>query len=226
MVKGPLPDPQWSQSASICIACGYSLEGLPRVGQCPECGSGYEDFQLVLFGVPRSSHASGPRRIFWAVLITLCVTHLYTLSIQVTYRPWIALVFSLVLVACVIALLVTGPRERRGTERFIVAKGGIARVAMKFDPASRRLDTIFVPWGTADTVNIERISTFWKRLTIGNLASGLHGPMRNAIFDAGFRCPDADVERVREAIPRSMLGPTASAQSRPVILPPGAANPP
>ncbi len=32
-----------------CPACGYSLEGLPLVGQCPECGKYYDDQTIVLY---------------------------------------------------------------------------------------------------------------------------------------------------------------------------------
>lgn len=236
MATGSLPDPQWSQSANICIACGYSLQGLSATGQCPECGAGYEDFQLVLYGVPRSPHAPGPRRALWAVLMVACVVHFYTIGAQIIFRPMLALMISVVLVTGVIAMLVTGPRERRGTERFIVTKGGIARVAMKFDPAARRLDTIFVRWGMADTVNIQRISSFWKRLRIGNLGEGPRARMRDVIFDAGFRCPDADAQRVHDAIHANMLGrawapldapaSSSSAGAAPVTPPPSAANPP
>jgi len=60
MAGGPLPDPQWSQAASICIACGYSLSGLSATGKCPECGASYEAFQLVLAGIPRRSGSGGP----------------------------------------------------------------------------------------------------------------------------------------------------------------------
>jgi hypothetical protein len=227
MAKGPLPDPQWSQSASVCIACGYSLQGLPTRGQCPECGAGYEDFQLVLYGVPRATHRPGLRRVIWAALITLCVIHLYTLIIQIVFRPMLALMTSVILGGGVVAMLVTGPRERRVTERFIVTKGGIARVAMKFDPAARRLDTIFVVWGNADAVDVQRLSLFWKRLRVGNQVEGRAGRMRDVIFDAGFRCPDADTERVRDAIHANMTGSVPPAQKPPLGPPfPAPASPP
>jgi|GEM_PF-6800655 len=33
-----------------CPNCGYSLEGLPASGACPECGSKYSEDEIVLYG--------------------------------------------------------------------------------------------------------------------------------------------------------------------------------
>jgi hypothetical protein len=201
MAKPPLPDPQWSNAVPICVVCGYSLTGLPTNGQCPECGAHYEAAQLVLAGVPRNStNTSWQRKVIWAVLMVFGTIHAYTWTLQVFRYPILFLVISAALAGAVIAMLATGPRERRGTERFIIAPSGIARVAANFDPAARRLDTVFIPWGHADAVNLQRISPFWRRLRIGQLSEGLHGPMRNIIFDAGIRCPDKDDDSVRTLI--------------------------
>jgi hypothetical protein len=209
MASAPLPDPQWSQAASVCIACGYSLEGLPQTGQCPECGATYEAFQLVLWGVPRtSSHTSGMRRLFWILIITAAVVHAHGWAFELMLGGvWLASIVTVFLAGAIVTMLVTGPRERRGTERFIITPGGIARVAAKFDPASRRLDTVFIPWGAADTFSVERISPFWKRLRVGRLGEDAGGPMRDVVFDAGIRCPDDSAAPVETAIRSNMQSP-------------------
>src|SRR4051812_36308586 len=42
-----------------CPGCGYSLETLPAVGMCPECGRGYDQKFLVYGGVGRGQFDRG-----------------------------------------------------------------------------------------------------------------------------------------------------------------------
>jgi hypothetical protein len=42
----------------VCPSCGYSLEGLPGEGRCPECGRHYNQSVVVLHGWARGQHAS------------------------------------------------------------------------------------------------------------------------------------------------------------------------
>ena len=41
-----------------CPQCGYSLEGLPSEGNCPECGRGYDQSIVVLYGWGCGEHAN------------------------------------------------------------------------------------------------------------------------------------------------------------------------
>jgi hypothetical protein len=173
----------------------------------------------------------------WGIFIGGWCVHAYTWSLWLAWGGlYLVGAITGVLAIGIIWLVATGPRERRGTERFVVTPSGIARVASKVDPGSRRLDTIFIPWGVSDRAQVERISPVWKRLRIGRLSEGLYGRMRDIVFDAGFRCPDADAAAVQDAIQGNILGrpaagpqidgPGPSGQHISLNPPPSAPSPP
>lgn len=62
-----------SLSASHCADCGYSLEGLPREGKCPECGRLYGDHLIVLHGWGKGRRATieGTRIFSWQLIVYL-----------------------------------------------------------------------------------------------------------------------------------------------------------
>lgn len=41
-----------------CPACGYRLDGLPAEGVCPECGRGYDQNEIVLYGTALGQYVS------------------------------------------------------------------------------------------------------------------------------------------------------------------------
>jgi hypothetical protein len=56
----------------VCPVCGYSLQGLPGEGICPECGNAYDSSQLILYGWACGRHAtpynSRGRRLIFTLL--------------------------------------------------------------------------------------------------------------------------------------------------------------
>lgn len=221
MGKAPtLPDPRWDAASKLCAACGYSLDGLGEIGTCPECGTRYAAWQLVLAGVPhRKSDRLTPRSLAWGFLVVGWVLHAYGWGVEMMLSRWLVLVVTAALGAGLVWLLATGKRERQGLERFIVTPTGIQRVPFKFSAGSERFDGTFIPWNGEDGVEVRRVSSVWRRLRIGRR----HGKgLRGVVFDAGFRCPDAMADQVQVQIVRLLAGelPTVDRALAPDPTPP------
>lgn len=205
-----LPEPAWTRSAEICLRCNYSLHGLAAPGLCPECGTPYVAQQLLLAGVAKQSRATPlGRRLAWAAVGGGLLLFALIWPLLLMFNFVALLIVIIALVGGLIALLVTGRRERRGTERFVITPAGIARIPLRIQPGTDGFDSVMIPWDGSNCVQITRISTVWRSLRIGTADST--GRMRAVIFDAGFRCPDAAAPEV-EAVIKDMVRASLAAR--------------
>jgi hypothetical protein len=154
-----------------------------------------------LAGVPRHSD-SVPlgRRLAWGVTVTGGVLYFYFAALIFLLFWPLALLCLVALVGSLIWLLVTGPRDRRGVERFVFSSAGVARLPLVHEPGLK-LDTAFEPWTGEEAVELRRISGVWRRLRIDR-RRGARGGHGGTIFDAGVRCPDAVAPGITSALER------------------------
>lgn len=218
-----LQDPVWTDAADTCVGCGYSLSGLSAPGRCPECGAPYGTGQLVLTGIVRVSRPTSPfRRAAWLAVIGGAVLLSMLWPILLAFQAVLLLVLFLAMVGGIIALWVTGPRERSGVERLVLTPAGIARIALRAASDRAAWDSLFTPFDGANSVEFKRVSPVWRQVRLSVVTPGPAGtgsrPNRRRVFEAGFRCADShapEVERVVREFVQGALNAGATHPDRP-----------
>jgi hypothetical protein len=124
--------------------------------------------------------------VIGAVLLAQAVLIVWAFSLRT------ALLLLVMFVLAVVWLMVSSPRERGGTERFLIVAGALVRLPAKAD-GGVLTDSLRVEIDAGDTVQLRVIGTQWAGLVIARADSSKK-------FEAGFACADAEVARVGEMI--------------------------
>jgi len=150
---------------SACIECGYSLQGLPDAGACPECGTAYDQETVVLHGWARGSHANlgnaSPRIVLWlSIPLALFVTAYVMLFFTGQRAPW-----PWLLPVLMIGLLLWRRMEQRVSH---APASPPQQKGLRRDRSHRAAGPQeFTPWTELDRIEIEPLESDRHRLRIG-----------------------------------------------------------
>lgn len=190
-MPNPLRDPEWPGATSQCLACGYSLRGLGSSCHCPECGFTVDDRTLLLQGVLNRGVSATPLRVgLWAIVFALGIGLLYFWMLILLFLGWVlVVVLFFVWLGLLLMLIFSSKRERAGRFTFVFTLGGFQPVVGVDDEQPEGEPT---PWEQVRRVELIRVSPVWRTLIISGAGRKL--------LHAGVRCPDADAERVFQAL--------------------------
>ncbi|GDX97768.1 hypothetical protein LBMAG48_01720 [Phycisphaerae bacterium] len=189
-MKG-LTQPAFFDRLQICPRCGYDLGATDVSLPCPECGQ-VNGLCVQLAGVPRHLGGAVHRRVLRIVVVIGAVLLAQAVLIVWAFSLRTALLLLVMFVLAVVWLMVSSPRERGGTERFLIVAGALVRLPAKAD-GGVLTDSLRVEIDAGDTVQLRVIGTQWAGLVIARADSSKK-------FEAGFACADAEVARVGEMI--------------------------
>lgn len=201
----PLPDPQFLDPPTWCLACGYALDGIPAPGACPECGQRFPAAYLVLGGIVQGSSRNRGRSALWIGLgAAWYILGSFGIMLAIMISPALALALVVVLVGSVVVMIMTSKRDRRGSEQLVFSHGVIG--GRSIEKTKKKGKKKNAPANTAGEVDriapglsfeLRRVSPVWRSLRIGS-ANG--NRVKSAVFRAGVRCTDQDEAMVRSAI--------------------------